>query len=138
VLQRVPALEVKGAELEATLFSAFIYPGEEWDTPYFFTVKADHERKPGCGNSMKSWQFTLRTLNLGVVVLKIRKSENSYSAGLLLESNNAMESLSVIMPQLQKLMEEEAALFIWQKPRLLTPAELQNAAEAGASLNIKM
>jgi hypothetical protein len=138
VLQRVPATDVKGTEPQANLFSAFIYAGEEWDTPYFLTVKTDDERKPGHGRNIRSWQFTLRTLNLGVIVLQVRKSDDMYSAGLLLESNNTMESLRVIMPQLQKLVEEDASRFIWQKPRLLTPAELQNATEAGASLNLKM
>lgn len=138
VLQRVPVSEVNGAQSATNLFSAFIYPIEERETPYFLTVKADDERKPGSENNMKSWQFTLRTLNLGVVVLQVRKTDNIYSAGLLLETNHAMDTLNAIMPRLQKLMEEEASRIIWQKPRLLTSTELRNATEAGNSLNLKM
>lgn len=138
VLQRMPVSEVRASEPETNILSALLYPRAERDTPYFLTVKTDHENKPEYSKNIKSWQFTLRTLNLGIVVLQVRKSENLYTAGLLLESNNAVENLSVIMPRLQELMEEEASKFIWQKPRLLTPAELRNATEAGASLNLKM
>lgn len=137
VLQRMPAQEARGAEPAANLFSALIYPGDDWETPYFLTVRKDTASNAGSADHIQSWQFALRTLNLGLVVLQVRQLNETYSAGLLLESESALKKLNIMMPKLQTLDGDEVAKFSWQKPRLLSQLELRNLTDSGASLNVK-
>ncbi len=139
VLQRFPLSEAKGEGLCPNVYSALIYPGNEDECPSFLTVKAGDERKTKHGIITRSWKFTLHTLSMGVVVLQVKKSDEEYYVGLMLESASALKNMKEIMPRLEKLVSDgDTSRFIWQKPRLMTSAEVRNATETGSSLNFKL
>lgn len=84
VLERVPA-EGEPALTPPLSFAAVLSTGDREDTPCFLT--AEERTDNDGGTAVKSWRFTLRTGNLGLVVLAAERHGDAFAFSVLAEDD---------------------------------------------------